>query len=78
MKASCLNITQASKNNYRQVDDVNIQQVKKIVVPVSKKRSESNRTSNDIFHRIGERFKDNDSGDEEGDEIKQFEHKILK
>ena len=60
------------------MDDVNIQQVKKIVVPVSKKRSESNRTSNDIFHRIGESFKDNDSEDEEGGEIKQFEHKILK
>ena len=63
---------------YRPEEDVSIQNVKQIIVPGSKKRSGPNRTSNDVFHRIGERFKDNDSGDEEGAEMKQLERKILK
>ena len=52
--------------------------MKEIIVPGSKKRSSPNRTSNDVFHRIGERFKDDDDGDEEGAEMKQLERKILK
>ena len=62
----------------RPEEDVSIQHVKQIIVPGSRKRAGANRTSNEVFHRIGERFKDNDSGDEEGAEMKQLERKILK
>ena len=62
----------------RKENDFTIGEVKKIDVPISKRRLGNNSDHNNPFHRIDRRFKDNDSDDDENAELKQLESKLLK
>ena len=60
---------------YRPDNDFTIKEVKQIIVPISKRRHGNNGNA---FQRVGNGFKDADNEDDEEDEFKILEHKLLR
>ena len=60
---------------FRPDNDFTIKEVKQIIVPISKRRHGNNGNA---FQRVGNGFKDADNEDDEEDEFKILEHKLLR
>ena len=60
---------------FRLDNDFTIKEVKQIIVPISKRRHGNNVNA---FQRVGNGLKDGDNEDDEEDEFKILEHKLLR